>query len=69
MTAFALTQVTVAMLAVIAVALLCCALGLYAVLGGHDLRSPVPRRAGRLAGMSPEALDLVRRANRRGRRT
>lgn len=61
----ALTQATVAMLAVIAVALACCTLGLWAVLGEHDLRSPVPRRQNRVAGMSPDALALVRQANRR----
>jgi hypothetical protein len=64
-TVFALTQATVAMLAVIAVAVVCCALGLWAVLGDHDLRSPVPRRRDRLAGMSTDALSLVRQTNRR----
>lgn len=68
MTTLALTQATVAMLAVLAVAVVCCALGLWAVLGEHELRVRVPRREG-LAGMSSEALSLVRQANRRGWRT
>jgi hypothetical protein len=67
MSAFALTQVTVAMLGVLTVAVACCVLGLWAVLGDHDLRSPVPRRRDRLAGMTPDALTLVRAANRRWR--
>lgn len=64
MTTIALTQATVAMLAVIAVAVLCCALGLYAVVGEHELRRRVPGRREGLAGMSPDALSVVRQANR-----
>lgn len=69
MTTLALTQATVAMLGVLAVALVCCVLGLWAVLGEHELRFRVPRRRDGLAGMSADALSLVRQANRRGWRT